>query len=113
MDRKNQKFFSQSEAEYEELGNGVRRKILAYGDDMMQVQVEFEKGAVGEPHSHPHVQLTYVLEGKFEFAIGDETRIVSRGDTLYKVSNIRHGCVCIEKGMLLDTFSPMREDFIK
>lgn len=97
----------------EEQGGGVKRKILAYGDNMMQVEVHFEKGAVGAMHSHPHTQLTHVLEGAFEFTIGEEKRIVKKGDTLYKVPNIMHGCVCIEKGVLLDTFAPYREDFLK
>lgn len=113
MDRKNRKFNSQAEVEYEDLGHGVRRKILAYGDAMMQVLVEFEKGAEGKPHSHSHAQLTHVLEGVFEFTIGNEVRVVVKGDTLYKVPYIEHGCICIEKGVLLDTFAPMREDFIK
>lgn len=79
----------------------------------MQVKVEFEEGAIGKMHSHPHTQLTYVLSGEFEFTIGGETKIVREGDTLYKLPNVEHGCVCRKKGVLLDTFTPMREDFIK
>ena len=78
----------------------------------MQVQVFFEQGAIGAMHSHPHEQLTYVLEGEFEFTIGGETRIVKAGDTLYKQPNIMHGCVCKKKGALLDTFTPQRQDFL-
>jgi len=60
----------------------------------MSVEVYFEKGAVGTLHNHPHEQLTYVL------------------DALYKEPNVMHGCVCLEKGVLLDNFTPMRKDFI-
>ena len=111
--RMNKPFVSSNECVYEDQGGGVKRKILAYGDNMMQVEVHFEKGAVGAMHSHPHTQLTYVLEGKFEFTIGNEKKVVSAGDTLYKIPGIAHGCVCIEKGILLDTFTPHREDFLK
>ncbi len=97
----------------EDLGNGVSRKILAHSGGLMQVKVFFEKGAVGPMHSHPHEQLTYVLEGEFEFTIGDETLIVKAGDTLYKQPDVMHGCVCREKGVLLDTFTPQRQDFLK
>jgi quercetin dioxygenase-like cupin family protein len=97
----------------EDLGSGVSRKILAYSDNIMSVEVHFEKGAVGPLHSHPHEQLTYVLSGKFEFTIGDETKIVSAGDALYKQPDIVHGCVCLEAGVLLDNFTPMRKDFIQ
>ena len=54
-----------------------------------------------------------MLSGEFEFTIGDETRRVTAGDTLYKEPYVMHGCVCIKAGTLLDTFTPMREDFLK
>ncbi|MGR5096525.1 cupin domain-containing protein [Vibrio maritimus] len=96
----------------EDLGDGVSRKVLAHNDNMMSVEVHFEKGAVGAMHSHPHEQLTYVLSGAFEFTIGDEKHIVKAGDTMYKEPNIEHGCVCVEAGTLIDTFTPMRKDFV-
>ncbi|NDJ58878.1 cupin domain-containing protein [Enterobacteriaceae bacterium 4M9] len=96
----------------QDLGNGISRKVLAYSDNIMAVEVHFEKGAIGAMHSHPHEQLTYVLSGSFEFTIGDETRVVSTGDTLYKQPDIEHGCICLEAGVLLDTFTPMRKDFV-
>jgi len=91
---------------------GVIRKILAYGDDAMCVAHEFEQGAVGALHSHPQTQITYVVEGRFRFTVGDETREIGKGDTLYKKDGIKHGCECLEKGVLLDFFTPMREDFV-
>ncbi|PAS98026.1 MAG: cupin [Candidatus Dactylopiibacterium carminicum] len=96
----------------EDLGNGVSRRILAYGGKMMQVEVHFADGATGYMHNHPHEQLTYILSGEFEFTIGDETKIVKTGDTLYKKPNIMHGCKCLKAGVLLDTFTPIREDFL-
>ena len=96
----------------EDLGGGVSRRILAYGGNMMQVEVHFADGAIGYMHNHPHEQLTYILSGEFEFTIGEETRIVKTGDTLYKEPNIMHGCKCLKAGVLLDTFTPIREDFL-
>jgi quercetin dioxygenase-like cupin family protein len=113
MDRKNKRFTLFQDIPYEDLGDGVKRKVLAYGDALMQVRVEFDEGAEGKIHSHPHTQLTYVLLGEFEFNIAGETHVVKEGDTLYKFPNVEHGCVCLKKGILLDTFSPMRDDFIK
>ncbi|WP_196160736.1 cupin domain-containing protein [Reinekea sp. G2M2-21] len=106
-------FVHNSEVKLEDLGDGVSRKIMAYSDKIMAVEVYFEKGAVGPLHSHPHEQLTYVLSGEFEFTIGDETQVVKAGDVLYKKPNVVHGCVCKEKGVLLDNFTPMREDFLE
>jgi quercetin dioxygenase-like cupin family protein len=75
-------FVYNNEIELQDLGKGVKRKVLAYSDQIMGVEVYFEEGAVGELHSHPHVQLTYIPEGEFEFTIGEETRRVKKGDTL-------------------------------
>ena len=105
-------FIYKKERPLEYLGQGVTRRVLAYGGTMMAVEVSFEKGAIGPLHHHPHEQLTYVLSGRFAFTIGDETREVGAGDTLYKAPDVVHGCVCLEAGMLLDTFTPQREDFL-
>jgi len=99
--------------EGEKAAPGIVRKILAYCDAMMCVVNEFEEGATGPLHSHPHTQITYVAEGRFRFTIGDEVKEVSKGDTLCKQNSVKHGCVCLEKGVLVDFFTPMREDFVK
>ncbi|MFY3327415.1 cupin domain-containing protein [Vibrio fluvialis] len=106
-------FVYNQDVKLEDLGAGVSRKILAYSDNIMSVEVHFEQGAIGPMHSHPHEQLTYVLSGEFEFTIGDETKIVKAGDALYKKPNVMHGCVCLKAGVLLDNFTPMRKDFIQ
>jgi quercetin dioxygenase-like cupin family protein len=109
---KNQQWVFGAEIEAVSPAPGVQRKTLAYCDAMMCVENRFEKGAVGARHSHPHTQITYVAEGVFDFTIGDETKIVRKGDTLQKQDGIEHGCVCLEAGVLVDFFTPMREDFI-
>ncbi len=91
---------------------GVERKIMAYGDEIMCVENHFAKGAVGAMHHHPHTQVTYVVSGAFEFTVGEEKNIVKAGDVLLKQNGIEHGCVCLEEGILLDIFTPMREDFV-
>lgn len=91
---------------------GVTRRILAYTDTLMCVENEFETGAVGAMHGHEHIQITYVVSGRFSFTIGDETREVCAGDTLLKEDGVLHGCTCLEAGKLLDVFNPMREDFL-
>ena len=93
-------------------GEGVVRRVLAYSKDLMWVENTFEKGAVGSLHHHPHTQITYVVSGEFEFNIEGEKRIVKAGDTMLKMDGVEHGCVCLEAGILLDIFTPMREDFV-
>lgn len=98
--------------DFEVCGEGVKRKILSYTDEVMCVENHFEKGAVGAMHHHPHTQITYIVSGKFEFTIGDEKKVVSAGDSLLKKDGIEHGCVCLEAGILVDIFAPMREEFV-
>ena len=91
----------------------VYRKVMGYNDNMMMVKVKFKAGSEGKAHSHPHCQITYVESGVFEFFIGDETKVVRAGDVLMKLPNQLHGCKCLEDGMLVDTFTPMRATFIQ
>lgn len=101
-----------AEIEPEVCGKGVKRRILAYSKDAMCVENTFETGGVGAMHCHPHTQVTYIVSGRYRFTIGDETREVGPGDTLLKQDGVMHGCVCLEAGILLDFFTPMREDFV-
>ena len=111
-DKKNRIWNYNSEIEEENCSPGVKRKILAYTDELMCVENHFEKGAVGALHHHPHTQITYVVSGKFEFEIAGVKKIVSAGDSMLKKDSVEHGCVCLEEGILLDVFSPMREEFV-
>lgn len=106
-------FIHGDKIEWEPAGEGVRRQILGYDGQVMLVKIKFEKGAVGAAHAHYHTQTTYVVSGKFEFTIGGEKKIVSAGDGLYMEPDILHGCVCLEPGILIDCFAPMRADFLK
>ncbi len=109
---KDQIWLRGAEIDGENAGEGVTRIIKSYTDELMVVENHFKKGAVGALHQHPHTQITYVVSGKFEFTIGDEKKVVVPGDTMLKKDGIMHGCVCLEEGVLLDIFSPMREDFV-
>ncbi|MFD3276566.1 cupin domain-containing protein [Aquirufa echingensis] len=101
-----------SSVEWTELGAGIRRKVMAFDDQMMLVKVAFEPGAVGTLHQHPHTQASYVSKGVFDITIDGKTQRLSAGDVYFVPSGEVHGAVCIEKGELIDVFTPMREDFV-
>jgi len=109
---KNQRWVFSDEVDGEAVAEGVSRKVLAYCDGLMCVENAFEQGAIGAMHSHPHTQITYVASGAFSFTIGDVTKVVRKGDAMLKQDEVMHGCVCIEPGVLIDMFTPMREDFV-
>ncbi len=93
-------------------GNGVTRRVLSESPELMVVEFRFAKDGVGSLHSHPHVQATYVQSGLFEFTIGDKVVLVSPGDSFVIPSLTMHGCRALEEGVLIDTFTPRRDDFL-
>ena len=104
-------FFREEENEWEHAGGGISRQITGYNTQLMLVKVKFEKGAVGYIHDHFHSQATYVAEGKFKITIDGKAEILEKGDGFFVNPNLKHGAECVEAGMLIDTFAPVREDF--
>jgi|LSQX01.2.fsa_nt_gb quercetin dioxygenase-like cupin family protein len=113
MRTKSETFQFEKTLQWETPGPGLRRQIMAYDGQLMMVKVHFEKGAVGTMHQHYHSQATYVVSGSFKLRIGDRTEILGPGDGYYVAPDELHGCVCLEEGVLIDTFSPVRADFLK
>ena len=106
-------FIENSNIPWEDVDKGMKRKIMAYDDKLMVVKVEFEKGGIGVLHQHYHSQITHVESGIFEVQINGEKKILAAGDAFYIPPNVIHGAVCLEAGILIDVFSPMRKDFIE
>ena len=93
---------------------GLKRQIMGYNDDVMLVKIHFEAGCDGGgQHSHPHTQTSMVVSGVFEVTIDGVTQTLKAGDGFFVAPNLVHGAVCVEAGILIDAFSPVREDFLK
>ena len=105
-------FVEDERLSWEPVAAGVQRKIMTYDANLMMVKVAFEMGAIGAAHSHPHTQMSYVEAGVFTITIGDETQTVRAGDAYYIPPDVWHGAVCVEAGVLIDIFTPMREDLV-
>ncbi len=105
-------FAGPDEGEWVATPDGNRRRVMLFTDELMVVQFAFEKGGVGATHSHPHVQSSYVAKGSFDVTIGGVTETVSAGGSFIVPSNAVHGVVALEDGLLVDTFTPHRADFL-
>jgi quercetin dioxygenase-like cupin family protein len=106
-------FFPEKEGKVDIIEAGaVTRMIKAYGEKTMMVEVCFESGAKGTAHAHPHEQLSYCLEGEFDFFIENESRTIKTGDSVLIPGGKNHGVYCRAKGRLLDVFTPPRQDFL-
>ena len=113
IEKTNSLFINDDDISWEALNEKVKRKIMAYEQSLMVVKVAFEVGGVGPLHQHMHVQITHVESGVFEVEIDGQKKVLKAGDAFHIPANILHGAVCLEEGVLIDVFSPMREDFIK
>jgi quercetin dioxygenase-like cupin family protein len=105
-------FIRGSSLPWTQLEPGVRRQILGHGDDLMMVSVEFEKGALGKLHHHPHRQVTYVARGTFRVTIDGRDETLRQGDCFYVAADLLHGVEALDDGTLIDVFTPAREDFL-
>lgn len=105
-------WIADADLEWEILDDYCKQKIMAYTEDLMIVKVHFKKGGIGAIHQHIHTQASYVESGVFEVIIGDEKKILQQGDVFLIPSSVDHGVVALEEGILVDSFTPMRADFI-
>ena len=105
-------WIADADFEWEILDDYCKRKIMAYTQDLMIVKVHFKKGGIGAIHQHIHSQGSYVESGVFEVIIGDKKKILQQGDVFLIPPSVDHGVVALEEGILVDSFTPMRADFI-
>ena len=106
-------FVQAEKIEWENADSGVERKILSYDDQIMMVCVRFEKGAIGSLHKHFHRQVSYIQTGRFEITIDCHKQILEQGDSFFVAPDLLHGVIALEKGVLIDVFTPARMDFLK
>jgi len=91
---------------------GVRRRILQAQGALMLMEVRFAAGAAGYEHNHVHEQISYCVAGRFEYSLDGRTLLLAAGDSVYVPSNVRHGAKALDAGMLVDVFTPVREDLL-
>lgn len=93
---------------------GAERRVLAFGGRLMAVEFRFEAGITAPMHKHPHEQIGYVVDGELDFLMeGKEPVRLKQGDSYYVPPETMHGVVIYARTVLLDCFTPLREDFLK
>jgi quercetin dioxygenase-like cupin family protein len=96
----------------EQVSDGIKRQMVV-GENVMVCRFTFDPFVVTDVHSHPHEQMTLVVKGKVRFTIDGLTVIVAPGDVLHFPPHNRHGATMLdEEVVLIDIFSPIREDFL-
>lgn len=107
-------YFDNATTPWTELGDGIRRKIVGHTPELMSVLVHFDQGAIGTAHAHDaHDQIAFCVAGSFEVDVAGNKRTLKAGDAFIVPRLTWHGVVALEPGsMLLDQFSPRRDDFL-
>ena len=96
----------------EHVAEGIERQMVV-GQNVMVCRFRFAPLVVTAEHTHPHEQITLVVQGKVQFFIEGVEHIVSAGDVLHFPPHNRHGATMLdEEVILIDIFSPIREDFL-
>ncbi len=96
-----------------QVNEGMQRRLLSYGGSLMMAQFSFEAGATAPWHSHPHEQISYVVSGEIDYCVeGAEPAHLTAGASFYVPSNVTHRVVAYAPSVLVDTFTPTRDEFI-
>ena len=91
---------------------GLSRKVLAYNDKLFLAEHRLAKGFNGALHSHPHEQLVYVISGRLRIIAAGDSFEVTTGDTFLVRGGVQHAAAALEDSLVIDVFSPCREDYI-
>jgi quercetin dioxygenase-like cupin family protein len=97
--------------EREQLSTLISRRLIT-GDQLMIAHVYLAKGAIVTEHSHHNEQITYILEGKLRFFMGDEVVDVAAGEVLTIPPHVPHKAEALEDTLDVDVFTPPREDWL-
>jgi quercetin dioxygenase-like cupin family protein len=96
----------------ERLDEGIERQMII-GENLMICRLRIAPHVITPAHDHPHEQMTIVERGRARFTIGDQERVAQAGDVLHFPSGTWHGATMLdEEVILVDIFSPIREDFL-
>lgn len=96
----------------EHIGEGIERQMI-WGERLMICRLRFAPDVVTAVHSHPHEQITLVEKGRVRFFIEGQPRLAAAGDVLVFPAHCAHGATMLdEEVILVDIFSPIREDFL-
>ena len=96
----------------ERIADGIDRQMV-WGERVMLCRLRFDARVATAVHSHAHEQVTLVERGRVQFVIDGQPRIATAGDILVFPPHCEHGATMLdEEVVLIDIFSPLREDFL-
>jgi quercetin dioxygenase-like cupin family protein len=97
---------------YKTLLEGVTLKTLAHGVQTHLTEVHFVKGAIIPIHKHLHEQTGRMISGTLRFTIDNDVFDAHAGDGWNIPSNVPHSAEALEDAVVVEVFSPVREDYL-
>lgn len=94
-----------------EIFGGAVRGHYAHAERMTVGEVSLQPNTTIPLHQHPHEQVTYVIEGRFQFTVGTETTVLEPGMVALIPGGVMHGGTTLTACRVIDLFSPVREDY--
>jgi quercetin dioxygenase-like cupin family protein len=91
---------------------GLTRQVLVHSAAMMLVRHQMRKGWRGAPHKHPHEQMVYILNGRVQIFANGVEHETTAGDNFIVAANVEHHAIALEDSIVLDIFTPAREDYL-
>ena len=91
---------------------GIRRRTVAAGEQMMQMLVILDAGSHLPEHQHPHEQITHMLRGRLRLTVAGVPHELVAGQSLCIPGGALHSADTLEDALVIDTFSPPREDLL-
>jgi quercetin dioxygenase-like cupin family protein len=91
---------------------GIKRQTVTSGKTMYQMLARLEAGSKMPEHRHPQKQIVHILEGRMRLIVDGKPHELVTGDSFYLASNVPDGVETIQETRVLDTFSPLREEYL-
>jgi quercetin dioxygenase-like cupin family protein len=95
-----------------EICPGIKRRTLTSGQTMYQMIAQLDAGSVMPEHRHAQEQVVHILEGRMRLIVQGTPHELRPGESFYLASNVPHGVETIENTLVLDTFSPPRDEYL-
>jgi quercetin dioxygenase-like cupin family protein len=105
-------FYKKDDLGYKEPMEGVRMKTLTHGEKTLMAEFRVKKGGILPEHTHPHEQIGYLISGRIAFIIDGERKVAESGDSWCIHSDVPHSAEMVEDSVVIEVFSPVREDYL-
>ena len=95
-----------------QIAPGIKRRTITTGASMYQMRAELDAGSLMPEHKHPQEQIAHVIQGRMRLIVAGVPHELAAGEAFYIGANVPHGVETIEDTVVIDTFSPPRDDYL-